>query len=90
MSEQHTGEEILSLMKRVEVAVVATSAGDRVRCRMMHCAFDKNFNVYLATMKGDPKTAQITHHRFRPWPGGSLQPWPSGIDSLRRVKLKTV
>jgi len=30
---------------------------------MMHYATDKNFNVYLATIKGDPKTVQITHHR---------------------------
>lgn len=62
MGEQHTSEEILSMLESVEVTVVATSAGDRVRCRMMHYAFDKNFNVYLATMKGDPKTVQITHH----------------------------
>jgi 1,4-dihydroxy-2-naphthoate octaprenyltransferase len=61
MSERHTTEEILFVLQSVEVAAVATSAGDRVRNRMMHYAADEDFNIYLATMKGDPKTVQITN-----------------------------
>jgi 1,4-dihydroxy-2-naphthoate octaprenyltransferase len=61
MRERHTTEEILSVLRSVEVAAVATSAGDRVRNRMMHYAVDEDFNIYLATMKGDPKTIQITN-----------------------------
>ena len=62
MSEQHRQEEILSLMEEVEVAAIATSAGEGMRIRMMHYATDENFNIYLATLKGDPKTVQMTHH----------------------------
>jgi uncharacterized pyridoxamine 5'-phosphate oxidase family protein len=61
MGERHTAEEILSVLRSVEVAAVATSAGDRVRNRMMHYAVDEDLNIYLATMKGDPKTVQITN-----------------------------
>lgn len=49
-------------MENVEVAAIATSAGERMRIRMMHYATDENFNIYLATLKGDPKTVQMTHH----------------------------
>ncbi|MFQ6121694.1 MAG: 1,4-dihydroxy-2-naphthoate octaprenyltransferase [Dehalococcoidales bacterium] len=59
---QHSREEILSLMENVEVAAVATSAGERLRIRMMHYAIDQNFNIYLATLKGDPKTVQMTNY----------------------------
>ncbi len=62
MSEQHSREEILSLMENVEVAAVATSAGEKMRVRMMHYVADDNLNIYLTTMKGDPKTVQMTHH----------------------------
>ncbi|MBI2852373.1 MAG: 1,4-dihydroxy-2-naphthoate octaprenyltransferase [Chloroflexi bacterium] len=63
MGEQkHSRREILDVMDKVEIAAVATSAGDKIRNRMMHYAADENFNVYLATMKGDPKTVQMTNH----------------------------
>ena len=62
MSEQHSQEEILSLMENVKVAAVATSAGEGLRNRMMHYATDDNFNIYLATIKGDPKTVQMTNY----------------------------
>lgn len=62
MSTQHSREEILALMDNVEVAAVATSAGERLRIRMMHYAVDENFNIYLTTLKGDPKTTQMTHY----------------------------
>ncbi len=75
MSEQHSQEEILSLMENVEVAAVATSAGERLRTRMMHYATDENFNIYLATIKGDPKTVQMTNY-----PSISLLVHQSGAD----------
>lgn len=54
-------EEILCVLQSVEVAAVATSAGDSIRNRMMHYAAGEDLNIYLATMKGDPKTTQITN-----------------------------
>lgn len=75
MSGQHSQEEILTLMQSVEVAAVATSAGEQMRIRMMHYASDENFNIYLATLKGDPKTIQMTHH-----PSISLLVHYSGAD----------
>ncbi|MBI2832623.1 MAG: 1,4-dihydroxy-2-naphthoate octaprenyltransferase [Chloroflexi bacterium] len=59
---QHSREEILSLMQSIPVAAIATSAGEKPRIRMMHYAVDENFNIYLATMKGDPKTVQMTNY----------------------------
>lgn len=49
-------------MDAVDCATVATAAGVDIRSRMMHYWNDENFNVYLATMKGDPKTLQITEN----------------------------
>lgn len=57
----HTREEVLSLLKEAEVAVVATASGDKIRTRMMHFATDDDFLIYVATMKGDPKTIQMTN-----------------------------
>jgi len=62
LSARHSREEILSLMENIEVAAVATSRGEQMRVRMMHYAPDDDFNIYLATMKGDPKTVQMTDH----------------------------
>ena len=75
MSEQHNRQEILSLMDDVEVVAVATLAGEGLRNRMMHYATDENFNIYLATIKGDPKTIQMTRH-----PSISLLIHQSGAD----------
>lgn len=75
MSEQHSQEEILALMESVEVVAVATSAGEGLRNRMMHYATDENFNIYLATLKGDPKTVQMTNY-----PSISLLVHQSGAD----------
>ena len=75
MSEQHSQEEILSLMENVKVAAIATSAGEGLRNRMMHYATDDNFNIYLATIKGDPKTVQMTNY-----PSISLLVHQSGAD----------
>ncbi|MDO8569046.1 MAG: 1,4-dihydroxy-2-naphthoate octaprenyltransferase [Dehalococcoidales bacterium] len=59
---EHTRQEIQSVMDKVEVAVVASSAGDKLRQRMMHYAFNEDCEIYLATMKGDPKTIQMVNH----------------------------
>ncbi|HLE02149.1 MAG TPA: pyridoxamine 5'-phosphate oxidase family protein, partial [Dehalococcoidia bacterium] len=58
----HSREEVLSLLQQAEIAAVATVSGDQMRTRMMHFACDDSFRVYVATMKGDPKTLQMTHH----------------------------
>src|SRR3990170_5975882 len=58
---QHSQAEILKMMDGIPVTVVATNAGDTLRTRMMHYASDENFNIYVATMKGDPKTIQLTN-----------------------------
>lgn len=60
MEQKHSKEEMLALLKDLEVAGIATSGGDHIRLRMMHYAFDQDFNIYLASMKGDPKVFQIT------------------------------
>ncbi|MFQ6075341.1 MAG: 1,4-dihydroxy-2-naphthoate octaprenyltransferase [Candidatus Bathyarchaeia archaeon] len=62
MRQLHTKEEILSVMDVVDCASVATASGVDIRSRMMHYWNDEDFNVYLATMKGDPKTLQITEN----------------------------
>ena len=72
---QHSQEEILALMEDVAVVTVATSSGEKLRTRMMHYAPDDNFNIYLATLKGDPKTAQLTNQ-----PSISLLVHYSGAD----------
>ena len=63
----NTRQEVLAQMQSAAVAAVATVSGDKMRTRMMHFAVDDDFCVYLASMKGDPKTSQMTHH-----PGLSL------------------
>ncbi|MBI4334537.1 MAG: 1,4-dihydroxy-2-naphthoate octaprenyltransferase [Chloroflexi bacterium] len=58
----HSNEEVLAILQGAEMGVVSTAAGVKLRTRMMHFAVDTDFTVYLATMKGDPKTLQMTHH----------------------------
>lgn len=58
--QPHNKEEILNHLGSVEIATVSTVSGEGVRNRMMHFSFDKDFNFYLATMKNDPKTLQMT------------------------------
>ncbi|MEX0782083.1 MAG: 1,4-dihydroxy-2-naphthoate octaprenyltransferase [Dehalococcoidia bacterium] len=57
---EHTREEIFDSLDAIDEVAVCTRAGDRLRARMMHFAADGEFNFYLASMKGDPKTLQIT------------------------------
>jgi 1,4-dihydroxy-2-naphthoate octaprenyltransferase len=58
----HTREVILDSLNAIDEVAVCTTAGDRLRTRMMHFAADGNFNVYLASMKGDPKTVQLANN----------------------------
>ena len=58
----HTREEILDSLDAIDEVAVCTTAGDRLRARMMHFAADGEFNVYLASMKGDPKTLQLANN----------------------------
>ncbi len=60
MEEKHSKKEILAVLKNLKVASIATSGGDHIRIRMMHYAHDDEFNVYLSSMKGDPKITQLT------------------------------
>lgn len=79
MKAQHTQAEVMEVLKQIEVAAVATAAGDRTRTRMTHFAPDEDFTIYLASMKGDPKTLQITQR-----PSVSLlvhQPGESVVES---------
>lgn len=81
---QHSQAEILALMDSIPVAAIATAAGNQLRNRMMHYAADENFNIYLATMKGDPKTVQLTNQ-----PSISLLVHQSGADinSSKEVEI---
>ncbi len=58
----HTHEEILDSLNAIDEVAVCTSAGDRLRARMMHFAVDDEFNFYLATMRNDPKTLQLANN----------------------------
>ena len=63
MGSEHSREEIRAVLKASETIVVAThGGGGEIRTRQMHFVVDQDFNVYLASMKADPKTVQITHH----------------------------
>ncbi|MBX6378461.1 MAG: UbiA family prenyltransferase [Clostridia bacterium] len=55
-------EKVLDFLKRSETAVVATSAGDHLRLRMMHLGIQDDFTIYLASMRNDPKIIQMINH----------------------------
>ncbi|MBI2862566.1 MAG: 1,4-dihydroxy-2-naphthoate octaprenyltransferase [Chloroflexi bacterium] len=84
MSQQHNKEEVLSMLGKIPVVAVATAAGETLRNRMMHYAYGEDFTVYLASMKGDPKITQLTHH-----PSISLLIHDPGTDfpSSREVEI---
>jgi len=56
----HEKAEILEVMMACDAAAVATANGPKIRTRMMHYWPDEDFTVYLASLKGDPKTLQLT------------------------------
>ncbi|PRO66915.1 prenyltransferase [Alkalicoccus urumqiensis] len=55
---ERSREEVYDYLQRAEVASVGTSNMGRPRQRMMHFAVDESFQVYLSSMKGDPKVIQ--------------------------------
>lgn len=58
----HTRDEVLYHLKNGAVSAVATFAQNQIRSRMMHYAIDDSFNLYLSTLKNDPKTVQLTNN----------------------------
>lgn len=55
---QHSRKEVLEYLERAEVAAVGTSNMGTPRQRMMHFGTDDDFNMYVSSMKGDPKIIQ--------------------------------
>lgn len=51
-------EQVIEFLSRAEVAAIGTSNMGSPRQRMMHFAVDGQFNVYVTSMKGDPKVIQ--------------------------------
>lgn len=51
-------EEVYDFLSRAEVVAVGTSNMGSPRQRMMHFAVDEQFNIYVSSMKGDPKVIQ--------------------------------
>lgn len=60
MDKKQLKEKIFSVLEEIPVAGIGTSGRDHIRIRMMHYAFDEDWNFYLASMKGDPKIIQLT------------------------------
>ncbi|OGB90432.1 1,4-dihydroxy-2-naphthoate octaprenyltransferase [candidate division WOR-1 bacterium RIFCSPHIGHO2_01_FULL_53_15] len=52
-------EEIKECLKAIEFGVVSTLENGKIKSRAMHFAIDKDFNFYLASLKGDPKVRQL-------------------------------
>lgn len=55
---QRTKQEVLDYLERAEVTAVGTSDMGKPRQRMMHYGVDQDFNIYVSSMKGDPKVIQ--------------------------------
>ncbi len=55
---QHSREEVLAFLEKAEVAAVGTSNMGTPRQRMMHFGADEHFNLYVSSLKGDPKIIQ--------------------------------
>lgn len=51
-------QQVLDYLSRAEVAAVGTSNMGSPRQRMMHFGVDNDFNIYVTSMKGDPKIIQ--------------------------------
>ena len=54
----HKKGRVLDFLNSVDIAAVGTSNLGSPRQRMMHYAFTENFEIYLSSMKGDPKVIQ--------------------------------
>lgn len=55
---ERSKQEVLDYLSRAEVAAVGTSNMGTPRQRMMHFGADEDFNIYVSSMKGDPKVIQ--------------------------------
>jgi 1,4-dihydroxy-2-naphthoate octaprenyltransferase len=55
---QRSKQEVLDYLSRAEVAAVGTSNMGTPRQRMMHFGADNDFNIYVSSLKGDPKVIQ--------------------------------
>ncbi len=55
---QRTKQQVIDYLMRAEVAAVGTSDMGTPRQRMMHFGVDKDMNIYVTSMKGDPKIIQ--------------------------------
>ena len=55
---QRSKQEVLDYLSRAEVAAVGTSYMGTPLQRMMHFGADDDFNIYVSSMKGDPKVLQ--------------------------------
>lgn len=62
MSQEEARATILAALRQVPSATICTTAGDSVRARMMHIGVDDDLTLYVASLKGDPKVLQISHH----------------------------
>lgn len=58
MMAERSKKEVLEYLSRAEVAAVGTSNMGSPRQRMMHFGADGDFNIYVSSMKGDPKVIQ--------------------------------
>lgn len=55
---QRSKKEVYEYLQRAEVTAVGTSNMGSPRMRMMHFGADEDFNIYVSSMKGDPKIIQ--------------------------------
>lgn len=55
---QRTKKDVFDYLQRAEVTAVGTSNMGTPRMRMMHFGADENFNIYVSSLKGDPKIIQ--------------------------------
>ncbi len=56
----HSAEDVFEALWKAETAAVATLGGADIRLRAMHHAPEKDLTLFFATMKGDPKSIQLT------------------------------
>ncbi len=61
LTNKQTIEEVQKVILDADAAHVSTLAGPRIRSRMMHFGLGEGFTIYLASMKSDPKTVQISN-----------------------------
>lgn len=55
---ERSKQQVQEYLSRAEVAAVGTSNMGTPRQRMMHFGTDEDFNIYVSSMKGDPKVIQ--------------------------------